>query len=94
MSNHILHISDHIADPNNGHGNMKKKKVGIELGVIIFGSTACVSIMIIKNLGKYCHGYKLPSIISIHKRESKRCASIVCHRLVVLIHYCLLTNQV
>ena len=93
MSNHVLHLSDHIADPNNGHGNMKKKKVGIAVGVIIFGLTTCVSIMIIKNPGKYCHGCKLPFVIGTYKRENKRCASIMCYRFLVLIHCCLLTNQ-
>ncbi|KAL1293152.1 hypothetical protein AAHE18_19G051600 [Arachis hypogaea] len=31
----------------NGHGNIKQKKVGIAVGVIIFGLITCVSIMII-----------------------------------------------
>ena len=50
---------------------MKKKKVGIAIGVIIFGLTICISIMIIKNPGKYYHGYMLPSVIK--KRKQKMC---------------------
>ncbi|XLU69891.1 hypothetical protein S245_028944 [Arachis hypogaea] len=43
----------------NGHGNIKQKKVGIAVGVIIFGLITCVSIMII-HPGRYpyeliCH---------------------------------------
>ena len=50
---------------------MNKKKVGIAVGVIIFGLTTCVSIMIIKNPGKYGHGYNLASIIVTPKKRKK-----------------------
>ena len=55
MSNHVLHLFEHNAA--NGQRNMKKKKVGIAVGVIIFGLITCGSIMITKNAGNYCHGY-------------------------------------
>ena len=72
MSNLILYYFDYITA--NGHGNMKKKKVGIAVGVIIFGLIACVSIMIIKNPGKLYYGYNLLFATGTQKRgEKKRC---------------------
>ena len=65
-----FHLSYHIAD--NGHGNMNNKKVGIAVGVIIFGLTTCVSIMIIKNSGKYYHAYNLTSVIGIQKKRKQK----------------------
>ena len=58
-TNHALHLSNHIAD--NGHGNNKKKLLGIIVGIIIFGLTTCVCITILKRQGKLCPRYCLTS---------------------------------
>lgn len=49
VTDHTVFLLDHA-----GHGNVKRKIVGITVGVTIFGLIIlCVCIFIIKNQGKY-----------------------------------------
>ncbi|MED6194720.1 hypothetical protein PIB30_031136 [Stylosanthes scabra] len=46
-----IYIRVPLSELGNDHGNLKKKKVGIAVGVIIFGLITCISLVIIKKSG-------------------------------------------